>query len=364
MTRHANKPDMKEGVTQLSKIKVSNIIYPIIFGLGVVFYMIYQDFDYELFKSIHFTWTSVFWLVISFLFMFGRDFGYIIRLRIFSDNKLSWYECFRIIMLWEFTSAITPSAIGGTSVAIVYVHKGGLSVGKSSAIVLLTSFFDELYFAIMFPLLLFIIGKTELFTILTGNGEISKIASGLFTIALSGYGLKLLYLMFVSYGLFINPRGLKWLIVTIFKIKFLRKWRLEASKTGDDIIISSKELKQKSFIFWIKSFSATFLSWSSRYLVVNAMLLAFFSVNDHILLFGRQLVMWIMMLIMPTPGGSGFSEFLFKEYLGEFAPVVGTAILLALIWRIITYYPYLVIGAIIFPRWLKEKFSKPRKKRE
>lgn len=361
MTKRIRKPDIKEGVSQLSKIKVSNIIYPIIFGLGVVFYMIYKDFDAELFRSITFTWNSVFWLLIAFFFMFGRDFGYMIRLRIFSDNRLSWYECFRIIMLWEFTSAITPSAIGGTSVAIVYVHKGGLSIGKSSAIVLLTSFFDELYFAVMFPLLFLLIGKSELFTILNSSGEISKVASGLFTIALAGYGLKLLYLLFVSYGLFINPRGLKWLIVTIFKIKFLRKWRLEAAKTGDDIIVSSKELKQKSIVFWIKSFAATFLSWSSRYLVVNAMLLAFFNVNDHVLLFGRQLVMWIMMLIMPTPGGSGFSEFLFKEYLGEFAPIAGIAILLALIWRMITYYPYLVIGAILFPRWLKEKFSKSRK---
>ena len=64
------------------------------------------------------------------------------------------------------------------------------------------------------------------------------------------------------------------------------------------------------------------------------------------------------MLVMPTPGGSGFSEYFFSEYLGEFIPVAGLAIILALLWRIITYYLYLVIGVIVFPRWIKEKFGK------
>lgn len=51
--------------------------------------------------------------------------------------------------------AITPSAVGGTSVAIIYVHKEGISLGRSSAIVMLTSFLDEIYFIVMFPLLCF-----------------------------------------------------------------------------------------------------------------------------------------------------------------------------------------------------------------
>jgi hypothetical protein len=28
---------------------------------------------------------------------------------------------------------------------------------------------------------------------------------------------------------------------------------------------------------------------------------------------------------------------------------------LALIWRLISYFPYLVIGALILPKWLKKK---------
>lgn len=352
-----NKNDeerLNTGRKELSKIKVSNIFYPIAIGLTVVGYMVYKEFDINAFNEIPFNWNSIFWILISIALMFGRDIGYIIRLRIFSESKISWYECFRVIMLWEFTSAVTPSAIGGTSIAVIYVHKAGISVGKSTSIVLLTSFLDELYFILMFPLILLIVGQSNLFDI--ANSASSGWMASFFTIAMVGYSLKLAFLLLVSYGIFINPNGIKWLLTKVFSIRFLKKWKAAAERTGDDIIISSKELKTKKINFWIKAFAATVLSWSSRYFIVNTLLLAFFTVEDHLMLFGRQLIMWIMMLIMPTPGGSGFSEYLFTEYLGEFIPVASIAIIMALLWRLVTYYPYLFIGAIMFPRWLKDKF--------
>lgn len=343
----------------VSKIKPSNILAPIIIGLGVVGYMIYQEVDVESLSLLDFTTKSVLLLILAFLFMVGRDFGYMWRMRILSANELSWKKVFRIIMLWEFTSAVTPSAVGGTSLAVIYVHKEGLSVGKSTAIVMLTSFFDELYFIIMFPLTIWFIGSTELFGVHLESA--SFVGSSIMTIAIVGYFLKFAFLLLVSYGLFVNPKGLKYLLIMVFKLPFLRKYRKSVMKVGDDLILSSKEIKNNNFMFWVKATFATFISWSSRYLVINAIILAFFSFHEHFMLFARQLVMWISMLIMPTPGGSGFSEFLFKEYLGEFVPVpieyqVGIATVLALIWRIVTYYPYLIIGAIMLPKWIKTKF--------
>ncbi|MEG1634625.1 MAG: lysylphosphatidylglycerol synthase transmembrane domain-containing protein [Rikenellaceae bacterium] len=348
--------DDEQERSQLSKIKISNITYPILIGLGVVGYLIWKEFDISAFNQLNFTAMTLFWLIIALLCMVGRDIGYIIRIKILSSGELSWLQSFRIIMLWEFTSAITPSAIGGTSFAIIYVHKEGINLGRSSAIVLLTSFLDELYFVVMFPLMLLLIGKATLF------GETSQMGmnfeTGIMTIALVGYFLKLSYTLLISYGLFVNPYGFKWLLYNVFKLRFLKKWRKKALAVGSEIVESSKEIKHKGFMFWFKAIAATFLSWSSRYLVVNAMLLGFFVYSDHLLLFARQLVMWIMMLIMPTPGGSGFTEYLFKEYLSDFIPISGMAVIMALIWRLITYYPYLIAGAIIFPRWIKSKFTK------
>lgn len=344
----------------LSKVKLSKAIYPIAIGLAVVGYMLYRDLNADVFNDIHFSWWSIFWLLVAVVFMLGRDVGYMIRIRVLSNNELNWAQAFRVIMLWEFTSAITPSAVGGTSVAIIYVHKEGISVGRSSAIVMLTSFLDELYFIIMFPLLMLLVGVDNLFNIAASGGMLAK---GLMTFALVGYCLKFAYVVVLSYGLFFNPRGLKWLLMKLFKLPWLRRWKMGAHSAGNDIIESSLAVRKNGFGFWFKAGASTFLSWTSRYLVANALIVAFFAVSDQFLLFARQLVMWIMMLVMPTPGGSGFAEYIFTNYCSDLIEVpaalqLGAAALIAFLWRGVTYYPYLAIGAIVFPRWLKRITSK------
>jgi len=351
----------------LKQVSPRRIVIPIIIGLGVASYMLYQDWDTETFSMLTVGWYSLLFLVISFLMMVIRDLGYMLRLKILSGDKLSWKSVFNIILLWEFTSAVTPSAIGGTSLAVLFIHKEGVSVGRSSAIVLATAIMDELYFILMFPLILLAINPTELFIIDQTTTEALSFTNKYFYFAAVGYSIKLGFLLFISYGLFLNPKGIKTFLVWLFKLPILKRWKAGAEKTGDDIILASTDLKQRPFIFWIKAFTATVLSWSARYWVVNFLLLALIfgipdidfvvSASEHVLIFARQLVMWIMMLVMPTPGGSGFAEAIFSQYMAEFIPA-GFVVVMALLWRVVTYYPYLFIGAFVVPRWVKKILSK------
>lgn len=357
---------MKESEEQLTKkISPYKIIYPILIGLAVVSYMLYKEFDITAFQEITFTWASVWWLLVAVACMFIRDFGYVIRIKVLSGDRLSWLRAIRIIFLWEFTSAVTPSAIGGTSLAILFVHKEGIKVGRSSAIVMATSFLDELYFILMFPIILLCVSQTALWNM---PGVSKGVSTSLVWFAVGGYTIKLVYLLILSYGLFKNPRGLKYLIMKCFKLRILRKWRHSANEAGSDIIRNSYELRHMPFSFWLKTFGATFFSWTARYWVVNAILMAFWAGSytwaQQFLIFARQLVMWIMMLVSPTPGGSGFAEFVFKEYLGEFLPSVSVAIAIAILWRLITYYPYLFIGAFIVPKWLTRNFGNHTEKKK
>lgn len=349
----------------LTRIKLRSAFIPIIIGLGVVGFIFVNEFTPGVFTAIRFSFRSIFWLLIAFGFMAFRDLGYMFRIRILTENRLSFLQAFRVIMLWEFTSAITPSAVGGTTVATLYVNKEGISVGRSSAVVMVTSFLDELYFILVFPIILFLVTPDSLFGLGSSTTGEVKFANDLLLFCLVGYSVKLLYIFVLTYGLFFNPRGLKWLLMMIFKLPLLRRWKHGANRAGNDIIESSKEFRHKSWIFWAKAFGSTFLSWSSRYFVVNALLLAFFTVNDHLLIFARQLAMWIIMLVSPTPGGSGFAEYVFTRYLNEFIPVepylLGSVVIaFAFLWRAISYYPYLIMGAVIFPRWIQNKFGKKK----
>jgi uncharacterized membrane protein YbhN (UPF0104 family) len=344
----------------VKKLKPARIVIPIVLGLAIVAWLILKEIKTDVFSQLSFTWRSVFWLFAAWGCMLFRDLGYMIRIRILTDKDLSWRQAFRVIMLWEFTSAITPSTVGGTAVAVVFLNKEGISVGKSTSVVLATSFLDELYFVIMLPLILLIVGGTTLFTTsIQGSGP--SFLNELILFAGIGYGVILMWVIIVGYGLFFNPEGIRKLIVNVFRLPLIRRWHEAAVRAGDDIVQSSHDLSRRPFSFWLKASTATFLSWTARYWVVNAILLAFFAINDHFLIFARQLVTWIMMIISPTPGGSGFAEVIMSNYISDLIPAnpeyaVSIALAMAIIWRLISYYPYLLIGSLIIPGWIQRKF--------
>jgi len=64
------------------------------------------------------------------------------------------------------------------------------------------------------------------------------------------------------------------------------------------------------------------------------------------------------MLISPTPGGAGLAESAFETVLSDFVGNLGSE--LAILWRIVSYYPYIFIGVIILPRWLRRVYLKRR----
>jgi uncharacterized protein (TIRG00374 family) len=232
-------------------------------------------------------------------------------------------------------------------------------MGKSITAVMVTSFQDGVFLAIMAPLVYFVVGKDRLFSTLDVNDlELVPIGKGFFYTFWAVYFIILAYKIFVAYALFVNPRFIKFLLLRMFSIRFLRRWRYSALETGNQLVIASNGLKNKDRRFWFNSFFGTFASWTARYSIVKCLILAFQAAPiDNLIVFARQVVMGIIILFSPTPGGSGLAEFMFNDFLGEFIPD-GLSATLGLLWRLISYYPYLFIGAILLPRWIRRRFSK------
>ena len=334
-------------------LSVKKVAIPILIGLLVAIYMLWSKTNWETFRQIEWNFSMFFWLSVALLMMVIRDLSYMYRIRVLTENKLSWRQSFDVIMLWEFASAITPSVVGGSSIAMFILNKEGISLGKSTAVVMVTAFLDELFYIITVPAVILIIGTEFLFPI-----ELSKQIFG-YTFSTKeifyvGYGFIVLLTSLILYGVFVNPKGIKKLLFRLFSGKLLKRWQRVVVKLGNDMISTSKELKTKPIQFWIKAFGATCFSWTARFWVVNFIIMAFTTVENHFLIYGRQLVMWVIMLISPTPGGAGIAEFAFEGFLKEFIPI-GLAGLLIVLWRLISYYPYLFIGAMVLPRWFKKR---------
>lgn len=130
------------------------IAIPIVIGLGAAGYMLYSNFDAQALKKVEITGTFIFFIFLAFIMMLIRDLAYMYRIRVLTDQQLSWRKSFDVIMLWEFASAITPSVVGGSGVALFILNKEGINLGRSTAVVMVTAFLDELFYIIMVPLVL------------------------------------------------------------------------------------------------------------------------------------------------------------------------------------------------------------------
>lgn len=345
----------------INSLRPSRIIWPILIGLGVSVYLLIRNFDSETFSFVTFTWNTLYYLLLAFLMMAVRDASYMYRLRILTNNRLDWKQAFNVIMLWEFSSAISPSVVGGTGPAIFFLYKEGLSAGRSTAVVLTAIFLDELFFILAIPLVYLVFGN-QIFP--PESTSYTEIVTAFYI----GYVAILVYTLFLAYALFINPHLFKSVISWVFLFPILTRWRLRARKSANQLIYTSKAIRGKPVTYWLKSMGATIFAWVGRYWVVNFLLLAFvqsqFSIMDHLLVLGRQLSMWIILLVSPTPGGSGIAEFVFSDFLGDFIPNESWYAPLAIFWRFISYYPYLIIGTIVLPIWLRKVFAKEKLKRK
>lgn len=298
-------------------------------------------------------WTSqhLFWIILAIFCMFGRDLAYMWRIRVLTNKQLSWKKSFRVIMLWEFASAVSPGVVGGSAMAMFILKKEQISLGRSTAIVLITALMDNLFFVLLIPLVLLFVSFDPLFPAESWQGQSLQ---WLFWLA---YSIILTICTLLAISIFIYPQLLKNILGSVFRIPFLRKWRAKAEQVGADIVASSRLLRQEKWTFWFQSFFATILSWTSRYLVINCLMAAFVSLSfgQHVLILGKQLILWVLMLVSPSPGASGVAELAFGEIMQGLGASVLFISLVVILWRLLSYFPYLLIGSLILPKWLARK---------
>ncbi len=348
--------------------RFKRIIWPVLIGLGIVGWLFYRDINRSgdglvaYFEQVDWTGRTFFWLGMGLLMMVFRDFAYIWRMRVITERQMSWRACFEVTLLWEFSSAASPSIVGGVAVAVFMFIKEKISIGRSAAIVFVTVVLDEAFYILMLPLCVLWVGHSVIFSPLHQmDADGSILGASLLAGFWIAYGVIFCYVLFLLFGLFVNPTGMSRSVKRLFNKRFLRRFRRRGFKTADELLLASQEFGEKRFRFWLEATAATFMAWMARYLVLNCVLAAFVSselgFRDHVIAFARQAVLFVVMIVSPTPGSSGIAESTFRELFSDMIVPVGITMMIALVWRLITYYPYLFIGIPILPRWVKRVYG-------
>lgn len=334
-------------------------LLPIAIGLAVVGWMFYKDAGSENLKEvwhqINFGPRAVAGIILALIFVFGRDFGLSWRFRILTDKDLRWSQAGKVDMLCEFTSCVTPSAVGGSSLGMVFLNSQGIEIGRATTLMVTTLFLDELFFVVTCPFIVLLTPDHSLFD--AGGEAFSKGVRLTFWIV---YALLALWTFILFCGIIWKPKWIKKTIDRVCSIRLLRRWKRKGEQLGENMVATSEMLRRKPASFWLSAFVATFVSWISRYLLVNALFFGFLPESDpgQWIIFAREMVLWVILMVSPTPGGAGLSEWLFSGYYGDIVSNSAEALILAIFWRILSYYVYLAIGAAVVPSWLKDTMKR------
>lgn len=355
--------DIQETDKILDSIKTEKIVLPILIGLGVVFYVMYVQLDRELFKEIPWNAVAFFWLGVAVLMYVLRHLFYAWRLRILTDKLFSWWKSIELIFIWEFSSAVSPTSIGGAAVALFLLAQEKLSAAKTVSVVVYTMVIDTLFFMISLPLIYLIFGPLVLRPGAETFGDLGGYGITYFGVI----GFMIFYSAIFFYGLFIRPERIQRLFLWMSNRKILKRFSPNLKKIAGDIIITSKEIRLKTWSWHLKAIVATSLAWITRFLAINFIIIAIISAVPRdlwtqALIYGRGEAMHTITQFSPTPGGSGITEYLFGGFYDDFIPA-GIAIVVAFVWRLITYYPYLVAGAIVIPNWISKIILRKRREK-
>lgn len=330
-------------------------VIPAVIGIGVVAWLFARDFNPQSWQLLRFDSRTVVALVAACIFVVGRDFGLTWRFRTITDRGLSWRRALRVDIMCAFTSAITPSAVGGSALAIFYLNREGVSVGRATTLTLTTLFLDEMFFVVFCPLLFIFLPVSELFGPVADSAFLRSVEV-VFWLVYAGI---VIWTAILFTGILARPEWLQKAVKWLFGKRWLRRWQAGANGMMENMRNTSVWVKGQSKRWWLEVFGATTVSWFSRYFVVNALFWGFVPAASGLLVFGRQFVVWVTLMISPTPGGSGVSEWLFTNYYGDLIGDLSVALVLAMIWRILSYYVYLFAGVILAPSYFTDR--KPEK---
>ena len=156
----------------LNSIRISRLLLPIGIGIITVFYLLWRQFDPAEFSKINWTGHTFFWISFSLVLLIVRHLAYATRLRILSEGAFTWKKCIELIFIWEFSSAVSPTSVGGSAVAFFVLAQEKLSTAKTATIVLYTIVLDSIFFIGSLPFLYLLFGNAMIRPNIQGIGDL------------------------------------------------------------------------------------------------------------------------------------------------------------------------------------------------
>ncbi len=322
--------------------KKSNIIILIIITLIVLYFSLKDNFSAivnQIFKM------NIWYLLIAFilviLFWIFRSYPmYTFCKKV--NNDFKYRESFQLTLRTQFFNAVTPFSTGGQPYQIYYLKKSKIDYASSTGIVVENFIVYQIALVILGLISLI---TNKIFSIFTKVPILSK----LIAIGFIMNTIVIVIMFMLAFSTKINKYLINLAIKFLTKLhivkdedKKIKEWQEYIDRFHKSSISLMKDKKM-----FISNILYNFLALCCMYLVP---LFVMYSMGDFDSFTpGIAIVTSAYILIIgsfvPIPGGSGGLEYGFVQFYGNF--VTGSKLsAMMLVWRFITYYFGMIVGAI------------------
>ena len=320
-----------------------NIIILLLVTFLVLYLIMKDDFSTKLNLILS---MNKWWLLCAVLFILAYWLLQTISLHAITpdnDEKPSFWMLLKSTITCNFFSAITPSATGGQPFQIYFLKKNGLHLGTATNLVVSQSTFYQIALVIFGTIAIIL---NYFFNFFPNDLVLKKLV-------IIGYVVNVLViilLVFVSRSKKSSNFLCMKIIKLLHKIKLIRninKAEKKAENTIEKFYESSLTLRGNKKVI-IKGVLYNLLAFTCLYIVPLFVFYAlgnYGNINAIEVLVSSAYVMLIGAFV-PIPGGSGGIEYAFINFFGFF--IAGSKLMaIPLMWRFITYYLSIFVGAIV-----------------
>lgn len=330
--------------------KVANIIVLALVTCLVLYFSLKDNFNTIINEIIN---VNIFWLAISFLlaisFWFFKAIATTKIANIFKKDY-SIKQGMRLVLETNFFHAITPFAVGGQPYEIYSLKKSKLKITEATNV----SIVNFIVYQIALVLLgIIAIVYNHHFVLLKEN----DLLKNLVVIGFLVNFIVIVALFLLTCTKKINKILMKFIIKVLNKIHLVKNKDekikqfneyLNEFHQGAKILLHDKKL-------FIKLIFVHFIGLISSYLIPLTLAYAM-GISSYTGIEAIVLSSYVMLIgaFVPIPGGTGGLEYGFMTFYGSF--IKGSKLnAIMLLWRFITYYFAMILGAILLGIRKKEK---------
>lgn len=330
--------------------KVANVIVLALVTCLVLYFSLKDNFNTIINEIIN---VNIFWLVISFLLALSFWFFKAIattRIANIFKKDYSIKQGMRLVLETNFFHAVTPFAVGGQPYEIYSLKKSKLKITEATNV----SIVNFIVYQIALVLLgIIAIVYNHHFVLLKENDLLKNLVVVGFLVNF----IVIVALFLLTCTKKINKILMKFIIKVLNKIHIVKNKDekikqfneyLNEFHQGAKILLQDKKL-------FIKLIFVHFIGLISSYLIPLTLAYAM-GISSYTGIEAIVLSSYVMLIgaFVPIPGGTGGLEYGFMTFYGSF--IKGSKLnAIMLLWRFITYYFAMILGAILLGIRKKEK---------